>query len=152
MERLNLRQLVTYFNAQLMIETANHFQSMADSERVVDGWIEKQYVKNIVTRGEETSFTWRELQANVTSMVEMEPKEKQFKFTFETEDELFAAERTGYIESYDCVRMRVAKHDSIQDFPVKTKENYLRLLEVLTPDQILKVYPTQHSYDLQDYL
>ena len=152
MERLNLRQLVTYFSAQLMIETANHFKSLADSELVEEGWIEKDYVKQIVTRGQETSFTWRELQANVTTMVEMEPKPEEFKFTFETEQEQFDAEFTGYIEAYDCVRMRVAKHDSIQDFPVKNRESYNRLLEVLTPDQILKVYPTVHSYDLQDYL
>jgi hypothetical protein len=74
-----------------------------------------------------------------------------FKFTFETEDELFQAERSGYIESYDCIRMEVKKHGVVQDFPVKSKDSYIRLLNVLSQDQIIKVYPTVHSYDLQDY-
>lgn len=74
-----------------------------------------------------------------------------FKFTFETEQEQFNAEFTGYIESYDCVRMEVSKYGSIMDFPVKNKESYNRLLNSLRKDQIIKIYPTVHSYDIQDY-
>ena len=32
---------------------------------------------------------------------------QEYKFTFETEADLFNAERTGYIDAYDCVRMEV---------------------------------------------
>jgi len=76
----------------------------------------------------------------------------EFKFTFETEQEQYAAERTGYIAEYDCVRMEV-KHSqggSI-DFPVKNREQYQKMLEV-HGESIANVYPTVHSYDIQDYL
>lgn len=75
-----------------------------------------------------------------------------FKFTFETEDDQFKAERTGYIESYDCVRMEVRhpQGGSI-DFPVKNRESYQNLL-ALHGDSIAKVYQTEHSYDVYDYL
>lgn len=77
---------------------------------------------------------------------------EQFNFTFQTEDEQFAAERTGYIESYDCVRMEIRYPDQLGtvDFPVKNRQDYERLL--LTDGCIIKVYPTVHSYDVQDYL
>ena len=75
-----------------------------------------------------------------------------FKFTFQTEDEQFAAERTGYIEAYDCVRMEV-KHPQggSVDFPVKNRESYEELLKK-NEGYIVTVYPTVHSYDIQDYL
>ena len=75
-----------------------------------------------------------------------------FKFTFQTEDEQFAAERTGYIEAYDCVRMEV-KHPQggSVDFPVKNRESYEELLKK-NAGYIVTVYPTVHSYDVYDYL
>jgi hypothetical protein len=76
----------------------------------------------------------------------------EFKFTFETDLEQFQAEGTGYIDAYDCVRMEV-KHPeggSI-DFPVKNRESYNKYL-AMYGDSIAKVYPTVHSYDIQDYL
>lgn len=75
-----------------------------------------------------------------------------FKFTFETEAEQFAAERTGYIEAYDCVRMEV-KHPQggSVDFPVKNRESYETLLKQ-NAGHIVTVYPTVHSYDVYDYL
>ena len=76
----------------------------------------------------------------------------EFKFTFETEAEQFAAERTGYIESYDCVRMEI-KHPQggSVDFPVKNRESYIKHIEMYG-DRISKIYATEHSYDIQDYL
>ena len=76
----------------------------------------------------------------------------EFKFTFETEQEQCAAERTGYIDSYDCVRMEVRhpQGGSI-DFPVKNRESYRKLL-AFHSDSVVDVYPTVHSYDAQDYL
>lgn len=149
-KRMNLRQLVAFFNAQLLISTADFFKSCANDSVTEDGWIELDFVKRhvIFAGGMDESF-WKEIQANVTTMV---PMDSEFKFTFETEDDQRAAERTGYIESYDCVRMEV-KHPqggSI-DFPVKNRESYYKLL-AFHGDSIAKVYQTEHSYDLQDYL
>jgi len=144
--RMNLRQLVAFFNAQLLTATANFFQSCANDSVTVDGWIEEEFVKRHVMG---TSYsTWKEIQANVTTMI---PMQDEFKFTFETEQEQFDAEFTGYIESYDCVRMTVSKHGLTQDFPVKNRESYNRLLNVLSKDEIIKIYPTVHSYDIYDY-
>ena len=145
--RMNLRQLVAFFNAQLLTATANYFQSCANDSVTVDGWIEEEFVKRHVMG---TSYsTWKEIQANVTTMI---PMQDEFKFTFETQDDQFAAERTGYIESYDCVRMEVKDPEGGSiDFPVKNKESYYRLLAI-HGNNIAKVYPTVHSYDLQDYL
>ena len=76
----------------------------------------------------------------------------EFKFTFETEADQYAAERTGYIAEYDCVRMEVkAPQGGSIDFPVKNRESYKEMLEA-HEGYILKVYPTVHSYDIQDYL
>ena len=145
--RMNLRQLVAFFNAQLLTSTASYFQGCANDSVTVDGWIEEDFVKRHII-GVSPS-TWKEIQANVTTMI---PIQDEFKFTFETEDDQRAAERTGYIESYDCVRMEV-KHPqggSI-DFPVKNRESYHKLL-AFHGDSIASVYPTVHSYDIYDYL
>ena len=75
-----------------------------------------------------------------------------YKFTFQTEAEQFAAERTGYIESYDCVRMEVRHpQGGSTDFPVKNRESYETLLKQ-NEGYIVTVYPTVHSYDVYDYL
>lgn len=76
----------------------------------------------------------------------------EFKFTFETEQEQFEAERTGYIDAYDCVRMEIrhAEGGSV-DFPVKNRESFERLME-MHKGNIVKIYPTVHSYDVYDYL
>ena len=76
----------------------------------------------------------------------------KFKFTFETEQEQFEAERTGYIDAYDCVRMEV-KHPNggSIDFPIKNLESFDEYLG-LHWGNITNIYPTVHSYDIQDYL
>ena len=139
--RMNLRQLVAFFNAQLLTATAHYFQGCTNE----DGWIEEDFVKRHVGEG----TMWKEIQANVTTMI---PMREEFEFTFETEQEQFDAEFTGYIESYDCVRMEVKDPEGGSiDFPVKNRESYYRLLTI-HGNNIAKVYPTVHSYDLQDYL
>ena len=76
----------------------------------------------------------------------------QFKFTFETEQEQFDAERTGYIDAYDCVRMAVSHpNGGSVDFPVKNRESFDEYLEIHLGN-ITNIYPTVHSYDIQDYL
>lgn len=144
-KRMNLRQLVAFFNAQLLTATASYFQGCANDSVTEDGWIELEFVKRHVGEG----TMWKEVQANVTTMI---PMQEEFKFTFETEQEQFDAEFIGYIESYDCVRMEVKDPEGGSiDFPVKNKESYYRLLAI-HGNNIAKVYPTVHSYDLQDYL
>jgi hypothetical protein len=144
---MNLNQLVTFLSAISLNQTARYFAAHANDPVTVDGLIESDFVKRHIGEGE----LLREIQANVTSYVFTDTLE-DFKFTFETEDDQWRAEFTGYIESYDCVRMEVKKHGLTQDFPVKNKESYKRLLNALAPHEIIRVYPTVHSYDRQDFL
>jgi hypothetical protein len=143
MNRMNLSQLVNFFASNGYSATSSYFAGCANDSVTEDGWIDADFVKRHV--GEGTLL--KEIQANVTTAIGCE----DFKFTFETEEDLYQAERTGYIDAYDCVRMEVSKHGSIMDFPVKNKESYHRLLNSLSKDQIIKIYPTVHSYDIQDY-
>ena len=140
--RMNLRQLVAFFNSKNLTASANYFQGCAKDSVTLDGWIEEDFVKRHVGYGQ----TWKEVQANVTTIMQ-----EEFKFTFETQDDQLAAEFTGYIDSYDCVRMEVKdpQGGSI-DFPVKNRESYYRLLTI-HGNNIVNVYPTVHSYDIQDY-
>ena len=144
---MNLNQLVNFFTSINLKQTASYFAGCANDSVTVDGLIESEMVKRHVGEGK----LWREIQANVTSYIFTDTPE-DFKFTFETEDDQWRAEFTGYIESYDCVRMEVKKHGLTQDFPVKNKESYQRLLNTLAPHEIIRVYPTVHSYDRQDFL
>jgi len=147
MTRMNLSQLVTFLSALNLNQTASYFKGHANDSVTVDGLIEAEFVNRHIGEGD----LLREIQANVTSyLFTNEPDE--FKFTFETEDDQWNAEFTGYIESYDCVRMEVKKHGMTQDFPVKNRASYKRLLNALAPHEIIRVYPTVHSYDRQDFL
>jgi hypothetical protein len=147
MNRMNLAQLVEFLKEAELPVTANYFNGCAKDRVTVDGLIEYEFVKRHIGEG----MLLRSIQANVTTYVDFEDCE-EFKFTFETDADQFAAERTGYIDEYDCVRMEV-KHTeggSI-DFPIKNREEYNRALEIHN-GYIVKVYPTVHSYDAQDYL
>jgi hypothetical protein len=76
-------------------------------------------------------------------------------FTYKTDNDLFLAESTGYIDTYDIVRMEVEYPDGRTiDFPVKTEEDYYRQL-VEAPKRgakIIEVYPSTHMYDIMDYV
>ena len=78
---------------------------------------------------------------------------QEYKFTFETDEDLHNAQRTGYIDAYDCVRMEIKQEPATWsiDIPVKSREDYMRMIES-DQWQIVTVYPTVHSYDIQDYL
>ena len=144
MNRMNLSQLVNFFASNGYSATSSYFAGCANDSVTEDGWIDADFVKRHVGEG----MLLKEIQANVTTMI---PIGEDFKFTFETEEDLYQAERTGYIDAYDCIRMEVRKHDCIMDFPVKSRDGYNRLLNSLSKDQIIKIYPTIHSYDIQDY-
>ncbi len=151
MIRLNLDQLVTYLHSQNLRSTAYYFQNCTGDEKlVVDGWIDCDYVKEHLELLGVKGDLWKNVRSMVTSHMNTQ---KDFKFTFETEAEQRQAElATGYIDEYDCVRMVVKYPEGGEiDFPVKNRESYLKLLE-FHGDSISDVYPTVHSYDVQDYL
>ena len=48
-----------------------------------------------------------------------------FDFTFKTIDDYYKAERTGYIDEFKIVRMKVDKKDvGWHDYPIKSEEEY----------------------------
>ena len=146
MIRMNLNQLVDYMMKQGLGQTAAYFSGCANDSVTVNGWIEKDFVKRHVGEGS----LWNEIQYWVTSHMNTSDN---FKFTFETEAEQRQAElQTGYIDSFDCVRMVVRHpHGGEIDFPVKNRESYLKLLG-FHGDSVTEVYPTVHSYDVENYL
>lgn len=79
-----------------------------------------------------------------------------FKFEFETDEELEKAERTGYIPLCDIVRISFFhnEHDLEIDYPVKSRETYIRDLEKLNNDKnitILNVYQDKWYYDINEH-
>ena len=79
---------------------------------------------------------------------------KSFTFTFETEAEYWAAEKTGYIPEFDIVRMTVKVSDNMQvDFPVKSRESLVKELARIENDsqEIVSVYQDKHYFDVQEY-
>ena len=143
MNRMNLSQLVNFFASNGYSATSSYFAGCANDSVTENGWIEADFVKRHVGEG----MLLKEIQANVTTAVGCE----EFKFTFETEEDLYQAERTGYIDAYDCVRIEV-KHPNggSVDFPVKSRDEYKLMIE-MHKDSIVKIYPTVHSYDILDY-
>jgi len=77
--------------------------------------------------------------------------ENDYKFTFETNQDLMRAQWSGYIPEYDIVRMVVKYADgSTLDFPVKTLEEYNEMLAYHN-GRIENIYPAVHMYDIKDY-
>ena len=81
-----------------------------------------------------------------------------FKFTFDNDAQLSNAERSGYIESYDIVRICVKRLDNGNqvDFPIKTREDYMkivsRLNERFNEYDMIEIYQDTHMFDIQDYI
>jgi hypothetical protein len=71
MNRLNLNQLVEYFNSIGMYENANFFRAYKNDSVVVDGWIEEGFVKYHIC-GSLDEFLWRNIQSNVTTAMVLE--------------------------------------------------------------------------------
>ena len=76
---------------------------------------------------------------------------QEYKFTFDSHDELREAELSGYIETYDCVRITRTEGLDTVDYPCKTKEELDWSIDAYGSN-IIEIYPTVHSYDVQDYL
>jgi hypothetical protein len=81
-----------------------------------------------------------------------------FKFTFDTDVELRRAEFSGYIESYDMVRICVKRLDNGNqvDFPIKTREDYFETVTSLNERSneydMVEIYQDTHSFDMYDYI
>jgi hypothetical protein len=79
-----------------------------------------------------------------------------YNFTFDNDVQLSKAEMTGYIESYDMVRicLRYPNGNTV-DFPLKTREDYFgqitRLNEKDNDEEIVEIYQDTHMFDIQDY-
>jgi ribosomal protein L21E len=74
-----------------------------------------------------------------------------FKFTFETNEDLAKAESTGYVPDYDIVRIEVDLGDgNTVDFPVKTREQYANELET-RGDKIMNAYQDKMYFDINEY-
>ena len=65
MTRMNLAQLVTFFSAMNLTQTASYFRGCANDSVTVDGLIEHDFVKRHVGEGQ----LWREIQTNVTTYI-----------------------------------------------------------------------------------
>ena len=79
-----------------------------------------------------------------------------FKFSFENDAQLFNAERSGYIELYDIVRvcLKLDNGNSI-DFPLKSREDYTNQVNRINNDDAIvsvEFYQDKHMYDVQDYI
>jgi hypothetical protein len=75
-----------------------------------------------------------------------------YTFTFETDDQLFNAQRTGYIDIYDIVRIcrKINKFETV-DYPCKSREQFEWHLNEYK-DSIVEIYPDRHCYDVNDYI
>jgi hypothetical protein len=65
MNRMNLAQLVTFFSAMNLTQTASYFNGCAKDSVTVDGLIELDFVKRHVGEGQ----LWREIQSSVTTYI-----------------------------------------------------------------------------------
>jgi hypothetical protein len=75
-----------------------------------------------------------------------------YVFTFETDDQLFDAQRTGYIDVYDIVRIcrKINEFETV-DYPCKSREQFKWNLNEYK-DSIIEIYPDRHCYDVNDYI
>jgi hypothetical protein len=76
-----------------------------------------------------------------------------FKFTFEKESDYESARRTGYIDLFDIVRIKVSYEGGSIDYPVKSREEFENELAnvPLRNGEIVEMYQDQHYYDIADY-
>lgn len=67
--RMNLTQLVAFCENNDLRATAEYFNSCNHDDVTVDGWIEADFVKRHMSIGAEPTRFWREVEANVTSLI-----------------------------------------------------------------------------------
>jgi len=76
---------------------------------------------------------------------------QNYKFTFQTRDELIDAQFSGYIEAYDCVRITRTDGLYTVNHPCKSKEDFDWCIDAYG-NSITEIEQTVHSYDINDYL
>lgn len=74
-----------------------------------------------------------------------------YNFTFETDDQLFEAQRTGYIDVYSIVRICRKVEEGSIDYPCKSREQFEWNLNEYK-NSIIKIYSDKHCYDVNDYI
>ena len=77
------------------------------------------------------------------------------KFTFETEEEYHGARSTGYIDTYDMARICRRDYKAYTvDYPVHSRESFIEEIKKYVDNEdaeFVKIYPSTHSYDINDY-
>lgn len=79
-----------------------------------------------------------------------------FKFAFETEDDLWKAKMGGYIPLCDIVRINIRNltTNNTLDYPVTSREQYINALKAYKERddvEILNVYQDKWCYNINDY-
>ena len=94
-----------------------------------------------------------ERQADVVTVVNTNVDD--YTFTYQTDDEYYQQQGTGYVDDYNMVRMEVIFNNGYNvDFPVRTKEaliNDIKRIQSTEGARIIKIYPSIHSFDIMDY-
>jgi hypothetical protein len=85
--------------------------------------------------------------------LEKDSDEKDFNFTFETEADYEKAKSSGYITTFDVVRIKIKNlmEGNTFDYPVYSREQYskeLYKLLVLPQIQVLDIYQDKLYYDI----
>jgi hypothetical protein len=88
--------------------------------------------------------------------LEKDSDEKDFNFTFETEADYEKAKSSGYITTFDVVRIKIKDivAERTIDYPIHSREQYskeLRKLTLLPQIQVLDIYQDKLYYDIEEY-
>lgn len=76
-----------------------------------------------------------------------------YNFTFKTEDELNKAERAGFDDSFDIVRVVTKSPDgNTHDIPIKSEEAFNTYMTNVALGQVIeKIYQSKHIFDHGKY-
>ena len=143
-ETMNLKKVQEWLTNRGLNAMADNLSSF--ERYTVDGNLRTQVLKNYFYNYSPNGQLFKELECDVITHLE------EYKFTFETEQQVWSGQRSGYIDDYDCVRVE-CRHPQGGgvDFPVKSLEEFKRVMQE-RGQQIVKIYPTVHWYDQNDYL
>ena len=143
-ETMNLKKVQEWLTGRGLNAMAENLSSF--EEYTVDGNLRTRVIKDYFYNYSPNGELFKELQCDVLTYMQ------DYKFTFETQQELWRAESSGYIPDYDCVRVEI-RHPlgGGVDFPCKSREDFLRVMAD-RGHQIVKVYPSVHWYEREDYI
>lgn len=143
-ETMNLKKVQEWLTGRGLTAMAENLSSF--EEYAVDGNLRTRVIKDYFYNYSPNGELFKELECDVVTYMQ------DYKFTFETQQELWRAESSGYIPDYDCVRVEIRHpQGGGVDFPCKSREDFLRVMAD-RGHQIVKVYPSVHWYEREDYL